>query len=291
MLRSEEAVGGYTIGKLDAPAKGHTIIDRINSVKLKATTGSLSSTTESVLLDGTTNIIVIENGLGVGWEIISFENATLDIVGTYTIDTLIRGRRGSEAYMADHSFGDRWFIPTTTTIRSIGFQPALLGTDRFHKTIAIGETSIENAGLITAITPVGRRARPLSPSVDEGYTNSTGDIIGRWRRKTRGGIFQIAFPFDQWQPDFSSISYEVDFINADSTIARTVTQTASANGSVITMPSNEFTGNVTLHYDTVDISADSFDGTTFICYQLNDSLNSLNSGRGEPSTIIIDERS
>ena len=149
---------------------------------------------------------------------------------------------------------------------------------------------LETSGVVRGFNPVGRRLRGLKPSVDEAYTNSTSDIIGRWRRKSRAGMWQTSLPFNRWIEDMESITYEVDFINQDNSVVRTITTTASSNGSVITLPADPFTGNVTLHYDTVDISADSFDGTTFICYQINSQLN-YNAGRGEANTIIIDERS
>lgn len=285
---AQQAAGGFTTSALPAPTYGHTVFDRENTLSVRLNSGSLSSSTETTILtDGETNALVVESSLDDSWEIIQFVNATLEADGTYTLDTFLRGRRGSEDYMDGHIVGDRVWIPTTTTTQSIEFADALLGTNLNHTGVAIGD--FITSGTISNKNVVGRRLRPWAPSVDEAYTDSNGDVQIRWRRRSRGEVALESQPFERVTRDLSDVEYEVDMINADGTVARTITTTASANGSVITLPSNIWSGNVSAVYDAADATADGFDGSTFICYQINPDF-TYNSGRGEPALVTIDAR-
>lgn len=288
IIPSEEAVVGFATNALAEPAS-HTLIDHTNTVNVKLTSGTLASSSESVVLDGVTNILIIEDSGSGGWEIIQFITATLESDGSYTLSGLLRGRRGSENYMANHSPGDRVWLPEIDTTVTGGYGDAEIGTVRYIKSVNLGQ-NVYDSGVLYNGTLYSRRQRLLAPSVDQSYTDTNGDINLRWRRRSRKGDFYPTVYFGQQIGDAPSYDYEVDFINSDATVARTVTTTASANGSVITLPSPAYTGNVTCKYELADITADGFDGNTAIVYQLNTGL-SYNGGRGEPRTVIIDEDS
>jgi hypothetical protein len=96
---------GYTTNALAAPRSPWTW-DRLNSLTVKMSWGSLEASAEIDVMNGA-------NVLLVGEELVQFASATQNADGTWTISNLLRGRRGTEYACASHHVGEVVLVPTT----------------------------------------------------------------------------------------------------------------------------------------------------------------------------------
>jgi hypothetical protein len=129
---SAEATMGTTTGALPDFAGGN-IRDELSSVNVLMKNGTLSSTTNTGLLAGV-NMAVI------GGEILYFRDATLESNGTYTLRGFLRGRRGSEYAMTDHSARERFVLVDATKMVRVAQSTADIGIAKKYKAVTGGMT-------------------------------------------------------------------------------------------------------------------------------------------------------
>jgi len=170
-------VFGSATDALAAPAKPWTW-DRANTVNIQLAGGSLSSVSELAVLNGS-NAALLQSGDG--WELIQFATATLEGDGTYTLDTLLRGRRGTEWANGDHAIGDRFIVLSTAGVRRIDND---LSLERLFRAPAIGAT-LQGADE-QAFTNSGIGKKPYAP-VQLAGSRSGSDLTITWQRRTRIG--------------------------------------------------------------------------------------------------------
>lgn len=186
-----------------------TLWDRTNTLTIALVTGSLSSATEDNVIKGT-------NYLLVGSEIIQFANATLNGDGTYTVDTLIRGRRGTEWATTEHEVGEGVILLTESTIRRF---EATLNTAVKYKAVTLGKY-VENA-VAETVTNTGVSLKPFSPAYVRGSRDGSNNLTVTWMRRSRyiGGPLWALPVFEE------SESYEVDVMSG-STVLRTISSSS-----------------------------------------------------------------
>jgi hypothetical protein len=91
------------------------VIDNGSVVTVVLTNGTLTSTTESALLDSqSVNLALI------GDELIQFKTATLTGTLTYDLSGLIRGCRGTEWAMASHGASEQFVLLSSVKIHTLG---------------------------------------------------------------------------------------------------------------------------------------------------------------------------
>lgn len=182
-----------------------TLWDRTNTLTISLVTGSLSSATEDNVIKGT-------NYLLVGSEIIQFANATLNGDGTYTVDTLIRGRRGTEWATTEHEVGEGVILLTESTIRRF---EATLNTAVKYKAVTLGQY-VENA-VAETVTNTGISLKPFSPAYVRGSRDGSNNLTVTWMRRSR----YIGGPLWELPVFEESESYEVDVMSG-ATVLRTI---------------------------------------------------------------------
>lgn len=101
------------------------------NVKLADRTQTLSSDTRLNVLNGA-------NAFLLGQEILQFTNATLQSDGSYNIDTLLRGRRGTEWAASLHGPGETFIQLTSGGIQRISASTAIVGLLRTYKGVTLG---------------------------------------------------------------------------------------------------------------------------------------------------------
>ena len=116
------------------PDHGARTWDRSSSLTLRLTRGSLTSAGETAVLNGA-------NALLVGDEILQFANAVLNADGTTTIDTLLRGRRGSEGATGSHVLGERVIALGESTLSRVNLPDSDLAVLRFYKGVTLAAWS------------------------------------------------------------------------------------------------------------------------------------------------------
>lgn len=157
------------------------IWDRASTVNVSLTGGQLSSVTEDEVLDGANALAI---AAGDGWEIVQFANATLEADGTYTLDTLLRGRKGTEHRTGDHAAADRVVLLSgDELVRRVPMDTDLLGIERHYKAASLQGTL---AGARNhPFTVAGRSLMPYSPVHVAGTRDGSDNLTITWIRRTR----------------------------------------------------------------------------------------------------------
>ncbi len=135
-LLAEAAKVGTVLNEL--PDARTEIWDRENTitVQLKDNNLTLTSSTETAVLAGANTCVI---GLEGRWEVLSFVNATLTATpGLYTLDTLLRGRKGTTDYVDQHAANDVFVLLETTTSDRVYVPFTELLVSRTYRVVTIG---------------------------------------------------------------------------------------------------------------------------------------------------------
>ena len=182
--------GNVTSGALPAPRSLHSIdYDNTITVDLAVDKGDISSTTLGEIVTGEANrFMLVAAGGGLG-EIMQFQNATANADGSYTLDTLVRGRRGTDQQVFDHQEGETFLLLTdATTVPQVNTL-AGIGTTQYFKGVSRGNA-------ISATPSVGEEfdgndMKPYAPSYVRRTDDDT-DLTVLWNRRTRiGGAWNM----------------------------------------------------------------------------------------------------
>ena len=190
----DAATMGYSTDALASAV--HHYWDRGSTLNVSLTNGSLSSVTEVQCLNGANRALI-------GGEIIGFVNATLEADGTYTLDTLLRGLRGTED-ATTHSAGEFFVHLNAPGVYFLPQNAASIGRKSYFRCAAPGAT----VSLLTtkAVTPAALNMTPFAPTHVSGARDASNDLAMTFRPRTRyiTGAFQrapLSERLDQWDVD------------------------------------------------------------------------------------------
>lgn len=224
---------GYTTGTL-GDFTGGNVWDKGNRANVKLTTPgkTLSSTTELAVYSGANAAAIGAHGR---WEIVQFQNVTLEGDGTYTLYDLLRGRRGTEWAMGTHQASDTFVLLTTTTLKRIEAATVEIGLSRDYRAVSIGQTLDSVDTQAFANSAVGLEC--YSPVNVGGGRNAAGDIVINWERRTRlGGEWRDyvdatlgeaseSYEVEVWNTGFSSLKRTITGLTAKTTTYTAAQQT------------------------------------------------------------------
>jgi hypothetical protein len=249
---------GLVSGSLSANAG--TQIQKGGSIIVSLLSGSLESITEDQMKNGRNYAAYGSDGR---WEIIRFQNATLDANGNYTLDTFIRGDRGTEWATGLHQSGDTFVLMDDPDGAWISQASSSIGVDRGYRSVTAGFNIDSDA--TANFTYRGVNLETYSPTHGKGERDVSSNLTISWTRRTRVG--------GEWRSLVDASigetleSYEVDVMNG-STIVRTLT---SSTQSVIYSAANQ----------TTDFGSPQASVTVRI-YQLSSVV-----GRGQPLEVTV----
>lgn len=222
--------------------------DTDTQLKVLMNDGELSSITQTEFLDNT-NIAAIGSPDLNNWEIILFKNATLNVDGTYTLDTLIRGKRGTEVNANSHSNGEFFFVLDAAGITSYALAISLLQVNRFYKGVGFGQF-LEDAE-IKSLASNMNDLKPYAPVHLDAVVDGGNNIDISWVRRTRVGGDEPENGSDDLPVSEDSESYEIDIgyfddhyddtvliVTANGADAATTTTDFSAAANVLTFGPN-----------------------------------------------------
>jgi hypothetical protein len=172
----QDTLSGNTIQGVSTTtlASGPTHVwDRANTVTVDINYGSLYSVSESQVLNGL-NYCVLGN------EIIQYANATDNGDGTFTLDTLLRGRRGTESFVGTHTSSDRFVLLNLLTM---GITNQVVNSNYYYGSLSIGKSS-DNTVDHGQTLYTGKNLKPFSPAYFKGQRDGT-DINLQWMRRSR----------------------------------------------------------------------------------------------------------
>lgn len=162
---------------------GGNMYDELNQLNVTLWAGTtLSSSTREAVNNGANAAALKSGDL---WEIIQFRDATLNANGTYTLTGLLRGRLGSEYAMSDHASGDAFVLLSPSNLGNIPMAVAEIDAERIYKAVTVGDSLANSAAV--PFTAECVRLMPLAPVHLGGGRNASGDLLGRWRRRSRRG--------------------------------------------------------------------------------------------------------
>lgn len=173
--------------------------------------GTLSSVTRSQALGGL-------NAAVVGDEVIVFRDATLVSAGVYDLTGLLRGRLGTERFIATHLANERFVALSASSLRRAGVSYTRLGQPVAFKPVTFGAALADSPA--TQITFQAASLRPYAPARPVCVAQGSGDLVFKWLRRAR-----LA---NEWSDgadvplDEASESYTVEIYNG-STLVRTAT--------------------------------------------------------------------
>lgn len=179
---------GVVINTLADAAKPFAT-DRVNTLTVGMTQGgdNLASITYLQMMNGA-NAAAVFNPLTGLVEIVQFMNVTQNADGTFTLDTLLRGRRGTEVYTSTHVAGEYFVLLATDSgsvspgVNTINLPLSDLNDPLYFKGVPNG-TLLANATQ-TNFTDTGRTLKPYAPVHIKAATSGS-DIALTWLRRTR----------------------------------------------------------------------------------------------------------
>lgn len=202
-----------------------------NDIDISLTSGELSSITEIQCLN---NLNVAAWGVNGRWEIICFQNATLNLDGTYTLNKILRGRRNTGVYCNIHQDNDA-FILLTGSVKVKQGDISNIGQTFNYIAAANGRAIDYTGNYRDTIIRQFNVLRPFAPThLFAGYTPD--DIACGYKYRVR------SFSKMLYNPNIADDNdIEVDVININTGyILRTITSTPSANGSFVDLGQQRF---------------------------------------------------
>ena len=174
-----------------------TVFDRTNTVTVSIASGTLSSSTESLVIQGANYAVL-------GSELIQFVTATDNGDGTYTLSTLLRGRRGTDWATGSHATGENFVLLDALNAARIG---ATVNTERYYKAATFGTPLVIADSKVK--TNTGINQKPFSPKYITASRDGSLNLDIVWTRRSR----YISSPL--WNPPIfeDSESYVIEILD------------------------------------------------------------------------------
>ncbi len=243
IMRSSDGVSYGTVASITTPAimgnvaltlpdfTGPIGYDYQNSITVTLfNQATLQSCTDAELLAGA-NAFALGSSTN-GWEIGKFKTATLISGNTWKLTQLIRGRRGTEAKMANHQTNETFVLLEASKLRRLGIDDPAIGEVNYFKGVSIGQI-VTNAATVS-FTNTAASLKPYS-GVDPRATGFGGDVTITWTRRGRlynGWRDGVELPLGE-----ATESYSIDIYDG-ATLKRTLT---SSTPSVVYSSANQTT--------------------------------------------------
>jgi hypothetical protein len=210
----DPAAIGETLSVLDAPDPETTgLIDAVSTVDVEvlpdeAVEGAaLEGCSEAEMLAGTNAAIL-------GDEIIGFQSVEDLGSDQYRLSNLLRGRRGTDAYWADHVTGERFVLLSGGAVKRVDFPEALIGKDVLLRPVTIGADIADASDQPATLT--GLEFKPYSPVDIAGERDGSDNLTITWKRRAR-----LDFEFrdgDDIPLGEAVEAYEVDILDSGVTV-------------------------------------------------------------------------
>ncbi|KVG33876.1 hypothetical protein WJ30_07345 [Burkholderia diffusa] len=263
------SVTGQTVIGMTANALGNYLggnfPDEINSlqVQLYNTSQTLSSVSYASFLNGA-------NAALVGSELIYFRTATQTGAGAYTLTGLVRGMKGTEASIGNHTSGETFVLLDATKLVQVGINLSDIGQPLYFEPFLLNLFG-NTPGSVTQVTPVRARVKPLSPyllAAGKGSAGgAAGDVTLKWLRRARVSTWWVSgadVPLDE-----SAETYNVTVLSG------TTTKRQLTVSGPFTAPAQP-----TWVYTAAQIAADGFTTGNTITFQVYQ-----NSDQGVPGYV------
>ncbi|RFP87609.1 host specificity protein [Rhodobacteraceae bacterium 63075] len=174
------------IGVLEAPlaAAAPGLYDRTGLLRVKLTSGTLASVSDTGLLNGK-NLAAIGDGSPENWELVQFRDAALVAEDSYELSHLLRGQLGSDAWQPEIWPDGSYFVLLDAAVEQIDLPLSARTLPRDYR-IGPAARAYDDPSythIEAAFSGVG--LKPLSPCHLSVVQEAGGDISARWIRRSR----------------------------------------------------------------------------------------------------------
>ena len=248
-----EAAWGAAANALGDPSSPFAT-DETNSLIVFMTTGGdrLESVTQAAMLNGANAALLVKaNGEP---EIIQFRDVTLNPDGSFTLQGLLRGRRGTDIFAHGHQPGELFVLLDPDDVETLLVPLGELGLARSWRAVGFGSLFEDAETVVHA--HAGRDLMPLAPVHLTGSRNGAGDLTVTWQRRTRiGGDWRDGtgiVPLGE-----ASEAYAVDILDApDGPLIRTLSSSSPSAVYTAAEQTHDFGGTQpTIHLRVFQLSA------------------------------------
>lgn len=144
--------------------------------------GALSSITEDEFLND--NQVGLFGSVSTGqYEIINFKNATLQANGSYNLQRIMRGRRGTDAWTGTHAIGEKFFLLGIPQVTRMYEELGDLNAPIFYKGVGFG-TQPESADTLSENNQ-GVSLYPYAPKQVDAVVDGSDNIDLSWIRRDK----------------------------------------------------------------------------------------------------------
>ncbi|MGX5220223.1 phage tail protein [Pseudomonas segetis] len=219
-LQGYTGKGGIGFAMATLPASDGYLIDQ-RSMAVSFISGEVYSITLEQLLTGYNYAAYGVNGR---WEIVRFQNATLNADGTYMLSRFVRGDKGTEWATGLHQVGDYFILLDDPDNAFIGSSVQTIGLARDYRAVTSG-ASIDSSSDVP-FTYNGVNLEPLSPVDAKAARDGSGNLSATFVRRSRLGSTWwgngVEAPIGE-----TTQAYEIDVMSG-STVKRTITASTPA---------------------------------------------------------------
>lgn len=181
-LIQARSIIGVTQSALFAARPG--LWDRSEAVRIKLSSGQLSSASEDAVLAGA-NVIAIGDGSSDKWEVFQFSDALLVDTNTYELSTRLRGQLGSDAIMPDVWPVGSLVVVLDSAPSQIDLASTARGLVRNYR-IGSAARGLDDPNVVHTVEAfAGIGLRPYSPAHLRARRDASGDYAVSWIRRTR----------------------------------------------------------------------------------------------------------
>lgn len=238
LVRSADLLGWDGIGTTTTPAVWGSVVeqppepyspwiwDDLGVLTVRLTYGEVESATAAEVLNGA-NMAALVSPDG-NAEIMQFRDAEDMGGGVFRLTGLLRGRRGTEDLISTRAAGDLFVLLDDARLpyqAGVGDAEATL----FHRAVSVFQT-IETAAPTVSKVARGRAERPYAPAQVAGSRDGGNNLTITWVRRTRLG--------GEWLNGVGTVpvseaseAYEVEILDGDGDVVRTITGLASPTAS------------------------------------------------------------
>lgn len=250
------------------PAHGGYTIDRTNTltINLYNVGLTLSSITQAQMLTNPGRNWFAYGASG-RWELCQYANATLNADGSYTLDTIVRGAKGTEQYTGTHEDGDL-FIFLADNAAFIAANISDIDVERIYRGVTSGKSINDVAD--TLYTYTGTNLKTIRPTQLAGTIDGSDNWDLIWLRSSRLSSSWWTNGTDAPLGETTE-AYEIDIIDTSVSpwvVARTLTATSEAVQYTSADQVTDFGSNQT--------------SLTFRVYQISSTI-----GRGHVTEITL----
>lgn len=192
-----------------------SVIDDVNTLTVDLFSGELSSVEDRDLFSGS-------NRAFVGQEMIRFGVATFievrpDGTHRYELSRLVRGDRGTEAFMDEHETGEV-FLLLDSAVKPVPYRLGYINTPFEIRAQTDGEDTFS-----VAVQPQARNLWPYSPYLADGARNEAGDLTITWERRSRYSSSTFWTTGQGPILGEGSERYDLEVLNGAGAVVRTLT--------------------------------------------------------------------